>query len=782
MKIISILFTISILAFTFNYVDAASNNIQATLWTPTDVLPKEKYYGIIVLETNSDKDLMFDITTNNAEIIKISKHTVTIPQGKHHGIVEFETKEIGSANIYAIRDDLLLERQVTVKKSADTPNELDLKLPSTLVNVLVRQNVQIGYVFLLNSFENPVVAKEPIEVILTSRGDVTLHKNTIVIEPGKHYAKFSFEVKGEGTITSTAPNLDPDTETITISSSDELELKIAAAPQRVPTSSSAEIYFWLERGGRPYIPPHDVKITLSVDRGDKMSFNPAMKGAIVLSETTASERRSIDEDAKKVITQTDAQLKEDSKREAIIKKGTHYGKITAYTSFDSGTIRISGLAESVAPNKDDETIKETQIVTVFTETSNSERPTKTEVVAYPDPPYDKMEIIVSRHSIAGPVIDRAKDDFIVFTNDKFTPSSLSGTIADDQNYGIVMTNVQDFGTGKIFAEIKNTESFEIESLPMQKYIKDPRIAIIPLPVIFGVEQDLFLITSAHDKIVTDPTLAKEGSLISITSKPSFLHKVSRDSDAVLTVSGKITDLAETKPEIHVSSNAFTATEILEVYNPMRKTVIASHPFSVFPNEPFPLITHVADLNNNQIKKSMVRISSNAQMSNIGEMVYINETGSHGLIFYDENTVPVKTTITVKGEQPVVSSISQDIVQNPVENPVVFTYAITVENGEGTGQYREGENVTINAPATLNDMFIYKKKLVGWENLPYTTSTVTFEADDNVETRPIYQDDYTMLFTIIGPSAGIGALVVIKRRDKKSSKTEDEDIFDDEDVF
>ncbi|MEW6043257.1 MAG: hypothetical protein AB1608_03250 [Thermoproteota archaeon] len=786
MKHLLLLFVICSIALVVHHANASSHNIQATLWVPNDLLQKEKYYGIIVVESSSDKDLEFAITTNNAEIIKLSKPTVTIPQGKHHGIVEFETKEVGSASIYAIHNDLLLEEQVTVRKSADAPNEIDLKLPSTLVNVLAREDAQTGYVFLLNSFANPVIAKEPIDVILTSRGDITLHKNVVTIEPGKHYAKFSFEVKGEGTITSAASNLDPDTETITISDSEDIQLNIAVAPESVPTSSSTEIYFWLERGGKPYLPSHDVKVTLSIDRGDKMSFNPAMKGAIVLSETDTSERKATDPDAKKIITQTDVQLKEDSKRDAVIKKATHYGKLTAYTSFDSGTITISGLAESIAPDNDDETIKETEIITISTETSNSERTEQTQVVAYPDPPYDKVEIIVSRQSEDGPVIDRKAEDFVVFTNDKFNPTSMSGTIADDQNYGIVVTNVQDFGAAEIFAEIKNSESQEIEITSTQKYIKDPKITIIPLPVIFGMEQDLFLITSAHDKIVTDPTLAKEGSLISITSKPPFVYKVDKGGDSVLTVSGKITDLAETDTEIHISSNAFTATGVLDVYNPTRNTVVVMHPSSIFPEEPFPLVTHVADLNKNPIKKSVMRVSSNAKMSTNGDMFFINETGSHGLIFYDENTVPIKTSITVGGSSASANvQTTQDVPTTPENNPVVFTYVVTVENGEGSGTYHEGENVTINAPEVLNDMVIYKKKFVGWANLPHKTPTATFAVDDDVETRPIYQDDFTMLFTILGPSAGIGALFVFKKRGKKSGKKKDDDtsdLFDDDDVF
>jgi hypothetical protein len=69
------------------------------------------------------------------------------------------------------------------------------------------------------------------------------------------------------------------------------------------------------------------------------------------------------------------------------------------------------------------------------------------------------------------------------------------------------------------------------------------------------------------------------------------------------------------------------------------------------------------------------------------------------------------------------------------------------------------------------MYIIKKKLVGWENLPYKEATVTFEADSDVETRPIYQQDFTLVLMAAGGAAGIGAVITINKK-KKNKKDDD----------
>lgn len=763
MLTITVLFSANMLT-----IYAQANPLDSSMWIPSKVLPKQEYYGLVVVNDNSE-DIVFNVITDNEEVVNIITENVEIQKGKHHGIIKFETKGTGNAKIYAIYKDTLLEQSVQVVESANTPTKLDLIFPSTLVNVLANNDISTGYVFLLNGFGNPVVADEPIIVTLTSNGDVVLQKNSVTINPGSHYAKFSFETKGEGSITATASNLEPDKSGITISNPNEIELHIEPAPNPIPTSSSAEIYFWLEKDGKPYIPSHNVKITLNIEKSAKLSFNGAIRGAIVLSDST-SDKKSLDPDAK-IITPSSIQLKQDSTREFVLKKGTYYGKTTVYASFDeTGTISISGLAESINPTKNEETIKSVKTITVNTEKSNHAKSTKTKVFAFPNPAFDKVEIIVSSESDNGPVLEQKNEGFTVFTDKKLKAISSSGKIKAEENYGIIIANVTDLGTSKIFGQRNEIGSDEENIEIKTKFVKDPDIKVIPLPVIFGIKQDLFLISSSHDKIITNLNSTNNGNLISITSKPSFDYEVIQDSKSVITVRGTVKDLLENNPVVHVASNAFTVTETLPVYNPLRNKIESMHPNTVYPGEPFPIINHITDLDSNPLRKAKLKVSSGDLVNTVGDLVFLNQSGTHRIIFYEKNTVPVELTITVIGSAPV--QTQEQIQQQVKQKPTPFMYKVSVTNGEGSGKYAGGTNVTISAAPTINDMFIIKKKLTGWENLPYKEPTVTFEIDSDVDTKPIYQDDFTLLFLIGGGAGvGVGAMMIFKKRKKQQSSSE-----------
>lgn len=758
---------------------AYAEPLKASIWTPSKLLLGQQYYGVIILEQDPGSDITFDLVTDNDEVVHPVEDSITIQKGKHHGVFTLDTKGTGSAKIYAIHKDTLLEYNLDVVESASTPTKVDIITPISITDVMSGKNIRYtGYVFLLNDFDNPVVSKEPTAVTLTSNGDVILSRNLLTINPGSHYAKFSFESKGAGSITATAQNLEPDQATVSVTDPNEIELHLEAAPNPIPTSSSAEIYYWLERDGKPYIPQHDVKITITIDKSSNLSFDSVIKGAIVLSSSTI-DRQATDSDAGSIVTRTDAQLKRDSTREIVLQKGTHYGRITAYSSFDSaGDISISGMAQSVNPAKDEETIRITETVTVGTEKTNSDGPTETQVFALPDPAYDKVEIIVSSHSDNGPALEQTDETFTVFVDNKLSLSSTTGKIRADENYAIVVAEVQDIGSSTIFAQRNEIAGEEVEVEIQTKYVRNPDIGIVSLPIIFGVTQDLFLISSSHDQIFTNPNSTNKGNLISITSRPIFDYQVINDNTSVITVRGAITNLLEEDPVIHVASNAFTATETLDVYNPNRNKIESMHPKTVYAGELFPIINHVTDLEGNPMRIAELKISSGVEMATSGNLAYLNQSGTHGVIFYDKNTVPIETTITVAGAAPSSTPEQQAQQQIQVAVPTITTYEITVVNGEGSGRYAEGTNVTISAPPTIDDMFVIKKKLVGWENLPYAESTVSFEADFDVETKPIYQQDFTMLVLIGVGAAGAGGVIVFKKKIKRVKK-DDHSLSDEE---
>ena len=447
-----------------------------------------------------------------------------------------------------------------------------------------------------------------------------------------------------------------------------------------------------------------------------------------------------------------------------------------YSSFDEASdITISGLAESIDPKVDEELIKVSNTLDVSTEKSTFGVGTETKVFAFPDPAYKQVEIIVSSYSDGGPVIERDDESFTVFTDNKLILESDSQKIIKtDKNYAVIIANVVDSGSVDIFAERNEAESNEISITTSGKYVKNPELNVVVLPAIFNTEQDLFLVSSSQEKIITNVSDKDDGNLISITTRPDFKFETFQESESVITVRGTISELLEDDPEIHISSNAFIVDDVLKVYNPERKKINSLHPNYVYPKELFPIITHINDLDENPIRKEALKISSIENMGSISDLFYFNQTGSHDVIFYDKNSVPIKSAITVKGE-------TRQTSESPaIEVVRVITYDIQVTDGEGTGTYEEEEEVTISAPPTKDDIFIIKKKFAGWENLPYKESSVTFEADDDINTRPIYEDDYSFLFIISGTVAAMVAFMVIKKKkpkDIKKPSKEDDDLLE-----
>ena len=89
-----ILVFLFVVTFSVSGTNYAFGEIKSSLWIPEEVLLKEKYYGLIILDSESDKDTTFNIVTDNEEAINLITETVIIPSGKHHGIIEFSTTSL----------------------------------------------------------------------------------------------------------------------------------------------------------------------------------------------------------------------------------------------------------------------------------------------------------------------------------------------------------------------------------------------------------------------------------------------------------------------------------------------------------------------------------------------------------------------------------------------------------------------------------------------------------------------------------------------------------------
>src|SRR3970040_3079919 len=92
-------FVLSAIFLSIAISNPANAELTATLWAPEEVLLKEKYYALIIIDSNTNSESTFDIVTDNEEVIKIKTETVVIPAGKHHGLIEF-------ANIGTVADEI----------------------------------------------------------------------------------------------------------------------------------------------------------------------------------------------------------------------------------------------------------------------------------------------------------------------------------------------------------------------------------------------------------------------------------------------------------------------------------------------------------------------------------------------------------------------------------------------------------------------------------------------------------------------------------------------------
>ncbi|WP_299290129.1 hypothetical protein [Nitrosopumilus sp.] len=755
---------------------------EFTIWVPDEMLPNEIYHGVLISESKKSANVDASIVTNNEEVIEIISKAIKIDKENQHGIFEFKTKGVGDATIFAIQGDQLLEREIKVVHSAKLPYALDLILPSEVINIQSNKDEQTGYVFLLNNFENPVLAVEPTLISLTSNGEITLPQNSIMIEPGKHYEKFTFQIRGEGgEITATAANLKPDDEEVSSSQTEKIELKLAVAPDPIPTDSSGELYYWLERNGKPFLAPHDLRIKLSIDDTTKLSFESTVRGTTILT-ANADVDAILSADDTEVITRTEVQLQQDAKRSVFLDKGVHYGKIKVWTTADSSGMSISGLAESIDSDVE-EKISIAEVINVESESSNSDVTTKTKVFAFPNPAYDFVDIIISSESGNGPVIEPDDEEVTVFTDSKLITESPKSKILMDENYAIITARVVDLGDAEIFAERNDAESDRIEIEVEEKFVNDPKLEIQPLPALYGIEQELFLITSSHDIITTDPTSQNEGTLLSVTTKPYFEFESIAENESIITVRGTIENLSEDSeesPEIFVASNAETVTEKLEVHNSNRKTIITMAPETVYPDELFPFVTHIGDLEKNPIQKEELKFSSNGYLEINEGLGWLNGTEEIKVVFFDENSVPESTQIEIKGGEKNKSK-SPTSSENSVPTRTIFTYDVEVENGEGSGQFPEGEEITISAEPIIDDFIIIKKQLVGWENLPNTDSSFIIEIEEDIKTRPIYQYDFTLLLLTVAPAIGIVSVVTVKKQLKKKTNKKIKNFDDDVDI-
>ncbi|MGH9877337.1 MAG: hypothetical protein ACRD5H_06845, partial [Nitrososphaerales archaeon] len=647
--ILPIILTVLLIASSASSVRAFPESIKKVeLWAPPVMLGGYEYDVIVVLVGYSLEETKFDVLSNNEDIVSIIDREISIEPLKSHGIAKVKAKSAGKVDLFAVSGDALLTASVEVTEPALMPAKIDIVIPSNRVGV----NQIPAYVFLLDSFDNPLRASEDIEVNVSSFGNIATQISKIVIKKDTHYSKFIVDIKGDGGISVVANNLESDTELIELAdASDEVELMVEVAPDPIGTSSSGEVYVWLEKNGQLVVPERDVKITLVSEDSRFLAFSKAVQFSVPLDRDLVSTSK------------------------IYVKRGESYAHTMVWTT----DFLIKSHQENQNQNQDqvdEEEITEEITITAIAEGFDSAEtdveiriaaakdPNVARIYALPDPAVDKLDIIIALYFSE----DVANEDEEGFDDDtesdeeegfECEEEGVEETITEEEELGIeeefdeeefdereedeeedqetcdlepviisesiaahistdsllkaayesVRLDKDDLdlrdhysvipatatgnpGMSKVFGVADGTVGEEIEIRIEKPYSNIPAIGLRSLPALANTAQDMFLIYSLKDGVMAD---LKIKDLV-VSTRPTVSIDNTHDVSFLKVVKGRTPDLVSGRTfEVTALATGFTGTRAtVSPFNPEIRNIVSYHPPTVHADEPFPIVFYATD--------------------------------------------------------------------------------------------------------------------------------------------------------------------------------------------
>jgi len=715
-----ILLTTLLVASSYSQVYAFPDSIKKVeFWAPPVMLEGYEYDVIVVLVGYNAEETRFDILSNNENIVGVIDREITIEPFKSHGVAKVKANSAGKVDLFAVSGDELLTTSAEVVEPALMPAKLDIVLPSNRVAV----NQIPAYVFLVDAFNNPLQATEDIEVNVSSFGNVYAQVSKTVIKKDTHYSKFIIDVKGDGGVTAATNNLQPDTEMLEFASvSDDVELKVEVAPDPLATSSSGEVYVWLEKDGKPFVPERNVKVTLVSEDSRFLAFSKAVQFSAPLDRDLVSTA------------------------EIFIKGGESYTHTMVWTTdFLIKNQQQNQQANQTTTNNEDE--EEEIIITAIADGFDSaettveiRKPVKndpnfTRIFAFPDPAIDKLDIIVALYFIEETdeededeqesdrqtTIDEEEEEQLCAeealtgedeeqldqdrerdedeeedeeTECSLEPVAISESIVahvstdsllraaydrvrldkDDldirDHYTVIPARTLGMpGTSKIFGAADGTRGEKIEIRIEKPHSSIPTIAVKPLPVLANAEQDMFLIYSVKDGAITDLKIKNPV----VSTKPAIEIVNIHDISSINVVNGRSSDLVSGRiVDVTALAQGFvgTATTVTP-FNPELRNIVAYHPPTVHAGEPFPVVFYATDQNKHPIEIVEPSISPKTDMVKmLGSSFMLSSSSEHSFVFY------------TKSMNPGISKIES------------FSYDIALDASVGDEQFDFGDDITL----------------------------------------------------------------------------------------
>lgn len=781
---------------------------KVEFWAPPVMLEGHEYNVIVVLVGYTPDETRFNILSNNENILSVIDREITIEPFKSHGIAKVKANFAGKVDLFAVSGEKLLKASVEVAEPALMQAKLDIVLPSN--RIAVKQIP--AYVFLLDSFNNPLRATEDIEVNVSSFGNIIAQVSNTVIKKGMHYSKFIIDIKGDGGISAAANNLQPDTEMIELAGvSDEIELKVEVAPDPLAISSSGEVYVWLENGGRPVVPKKDVKVTLVSEDSRFLAFSKAVHFSAPLDRDLVSTA------------------------EIFIKSGESYAHTMVWTTDflikneedqdeESEEITVTAIAEGF----------DSAETTVEIRKPVKEDPNIARIFVLPDPAVDKLDIIVALYfteEIEDEEIEEIEDEFDVAVTEEeleqlcgeqaiqevtgedveteeediecsFEPVAISESIAahistdsllkaayervrldkDDldlrDHYTVIpAVTMGKHGMASVFGAADGTIGEKIQIRVEKPYSDIPAITVKSLPVLANVEQDMLLIYSVKDGVLTD---SKIKDLV-VSTRPTVEIENTRDVSSLKIVKGRSPDLASgTTIGVTALARGFASgSAMVSPFNPEIRNLVSYHPPTVHAGEPFPVVFYATDVNKHPIEIVGPSISPKSDMTKISEELFILSSSSeHNFVFYAEGTSPGTSKIeTFSHEITLEVSISDK--EPDLGDDIALTYKVFPTNAKimldtDLPYQRSDTSFAIEATIPGSHNLVLTAESDGFNSVSKEiqieirglTSTVGSEGKEKLDIGNIIKPNFTTLLAYVGILVTIiGAVFYIFARKK-----------------
>lgn len=677
---LSLLLVLSSGVAVYSQPSASSNNDgkeSVQFWAPAVMLEGHEYYVSVIMLDYSSEETTFNIISNNENIVGIIDREIKIEPFKSHGVAKVSAKSIGEADLFAVSGEKLLKASVRVLEPALKPSKLDIILPSNRVSV---KQVP-AYVFIFDSFGNPLKAPEDIEVNISTFGNVNTQVRKVTIDQGTHYTKFMMNVEGNGGVTVAANDLESDMETIEFGNVyDEIELKVKIAPDILATSSSGELYVWLEKDGRPYVPDRDVKVVVSSEDARHLAFSKAVQFTAPLDRDLVSTK------------------------EIIIRAGTSFAKVMVWTT----DLLVKEKQDPASSKSKEQSIEDSDDIREVTVTAVSDglgsssatveiripvkhEPNVAMVFALPELVYDKLEIIVAlyfskqvedeeerrdnitdqRRNITNEDddddLDEEDNEFII--ND-LRPISLGDSIMvhvssdslikpavdsvrmgkDDLDYRDHYTVIPAEATGKlgkvkITGAVGGARSNETEIIVEQVYSPIPTIAVIPLPTLANSEQDMFIVYALEEGTLTGSEIKN----LIINSRPAVKLEDITDIGKMKIAKARSPDLMSGR-DIQVTAIASgykPGQSLVSIWNNDQRHIVAYHPSTVHVSEPFPVVFYAVNEKKDPISVVRPLVSSTDGLVKVSDGMYMLSSASeHNFVYYADGMNPGTSKVDV----------------------------------------------------------------------------------------------------------------------------------------